>query len=148
MSQSWVYRHIGKLIVVNAVHLYKIDPIHENPVLDIFISDTFNFIIRVFAWCLPTDHEIYKNFNSSVKNITVSNWVQVLSNYRACEGIKNKQVLSYCNQHVVLKKFDPFVNNNKYSENKSYRSPSWILLSSNEICTKCLNFESNKMYPK
>ena len=33
----------------NTVHLYKIDPIYENPVLDIFVSDTFNFIIRVFA---------------------------------------------------------------------------------------------------
>ena len=33
----------------NTVHLYKIDPIYENPVLDIFVSDTFNFIIQVFA---------------------------------------------------------------------------------------------------
>ena len=62
-----------KINCSNTVHLYKSDPIYENPVLDIFVSDTFNFIIRVFAWCLPTDHEIYKNYNSSFKNITVSN---------------------------------------------------------------------------
>ena len=129
----------------NTVNLYKTDPIYENPVLDIFVSDTFNFIIRVFAWCLPTDHEIYKNYNSSVKNITVSNSVKVFSNFRVCEGTKNRQVLSYCNQHVVLKKFDPFMNNGKSSENKFYRSPLCILLSSNETCTKYLNFESNKV---
>ena len=125
--------------------MYKTDPIHENPVLNIFVRDTFNFIIRVFAWCLPTDHEIYKSYNSSFENITVSNLVKVLSSYRVCEKIKNQQVLSYCNQHVVLKKFDPFLNNNKSSENKFYRSSLCILLSSNETCAKYTNFESNKV---
>ena len=45
---------------------------------------------------------------------------------------------------LLLKKFDPFVNN-KSSENKFYRSPLCILLSLNETCTKCLNVESNKV---
>ena len=42
----------------NTVHLYKTDPMYENPVLDIFVTDTFNFIIQVSARCLPTDDEI------------------------------------------------------------------------------------------
>ena len=84
--------------------MHKTDTIYENPVLDIFDSDTFNFIILVLALCLPTDHEIYKNYKSLVKNITVSDLVKVLSNYRVCEEIKNQQVLSYCNKRVVLKK--------------------------------------------
>ena len=46
---------------------------------------------------------------------------------------------------LLLKKFDPFANNNKSSENKFYRSPLCILLSLNETCTKCLNVESNKV---
>ena len=37
------------------------------------------------------------------------------------------------------------MNNGKSSENKFYRSPLCILLSSNETCTKYLNFESNKV---
>ena len=37
------------------------------------------------------------------------------------------------------------MNKNKFSVNKFYRSPIWILLSSNMICSKCLNFESNKV---
>ena len=61
-----------KINCSNTVHLFKTDPIYENPVLDIFVSDTFNFIIRVFARCQHTDHEINKNYNSSVNNITVS----------------------------------------------------------------------------
>ena len=49
-----------KINCSNTVHLYKINPVYENPALEIFVSDT-----RVFAWCLPTYHEIYKNYNSS-----------------------------------------------------------------------------------
>ena len=120
-----------KINCSNTVYLYKIDPIYDNPLLDIFVGDAFNFIIRDFARCLPTDPETYKNYNSSVNNIIVSNLVKVLSNYRVCQGIKNQQVLSYCNQQVVLRKIDPFVSNNKFSENKFYRSPLSILLSSN-----------------
>ena len=37
------------------------------------------------------------------------------------------------------------MNNSKPSENIFYRSPSYILLSSKETYTKCLNFESNKV---
>ena len=96
-----------KINCSNTVHLFKTDPIYENPVLDIFVSDTFNFIIRVFARCLHTDHEINKNYNTSVNNITVLDLVKVLSNYRVCEGIKNQQILSYCNQHVAFKKIWP-----------------------------------------
>ena len=75
---------------MNTVHLYKTDPIYENLALDIFVSDTFNFIIPVFARCLPTDHEIYKNYNSAVNIVLVSNLLKLLSNYRVCEGIKNQ----------------------------------------------------------
>ena len=40
----------------NSLHLYKSDSIYENPMLDIFVSDTFNLIIQIFAWFLPTHH--------------------------------------------------------------------------------------------
>ena len=75
----------------------------------------------------------------------MSTLVRVLWNYRVCEGIWNQQVLSYCNQHVVLKKFGSFLNNNKYSENKFYISSLCIILSSNETCIKCFIFESSKL---
>ena len=72
--------------------------------------------------------------------------MKVLSNYRVCEAIKNQQVSSCCNQHVVFKKIDPFVSDNKSYENKFYWSLLCILLSSNETCTKCLNFELNRVF--
>ena len=44
-----------------------------------------------------------------------------------------------------FKKNDPFVYNKISPENKFYRLPLFILLSSNETYTKCLNFEPNKV---
>ena len=82
-----------KINCSNTVHFFKTDPMYENTVLDIFVTDTFNFTIQVSGRCLPTDYEIYKNYNSSVNNIRVSNLVKMLSNNRVCEGIKNQQVL-------------------------------------------------------
>ena len=90
---------------------------------------------------------MYKNYNSSVNIVIVSNLSNLLSNYRVCEGIKNQQVLSFCNQHVVFKEIDSLMNNNKSSENKLYRTPLFILLSLNETFTKCSSFESNN-YPE
>lgn len=37
------------------------------------------------------------------------------------------------------------MNNNKSSESTFPRSPLFIFWSSNESCTKCLNFQSNKV---
>ena len=45
---------------------------------------------------------------------------------------------------LLFKKFDPFVNNNKSSENKFYRSPLCILLSLNETYTKPTNLIPTK----
>ena len=108
----------------------------------------------MFSWCLPTDHEIYNVYNSSVKNITVSSLIKVLSNYNVCEGIKNDQVFSQCQQNIVLKKFIPFECNNQIWENKFYRSPSCSLLTTNDklqevtnntSCKNCLKYESTKL---
>ena len=56
---------------------------------DIYIRANLEFVICVFAVCIPTNHEIYMKFSKSVKNITLSNLVQEISHY--CGGIKNEK---------------------------------------------------------
>ena len=54
------------------LHIFKNDEIHEIPIFDLFFNNDLNFIIRVFTWCLPTDHEIYKRYKNSVtKNLCI-----------------------------------------------------------------------------
>ena len=45
----------------NNVNCWKKDDIHEIPQIEVFIDNLLNFTIRVFAWCLAIDHEIYKS---------------------------------------------------------------------------------------
>ena len=48
-------------------------------------------------------------FSKPVKNTTLSNFVQEISHYCICEGIKNEKNIQYTNQHSVPKIFNPNV---------------------------------------
>ena len=60
----------------NYYRILKHDTIHDIPIFDICIGNNLEFTICVFAECIPANHEIYKKFSKSVKNITLSNLVQ------------------------------------------------------------------------
>ena len=80
-------------------------------------------IFAVFAVCLQANHEIYTKFSKSVKNITVPNFVQEISHYCICEGIKNEKKFQYTNQHSVPKIFNPNATTSS-TLTKFYRSAS------------------------
>ena len=69
------------------VHIFEKDEIHEITKTDIFIDTFLTFIIRVFAWRLPSNHEVYECYNSSMKNITFSNLIKVISTYSVFQGV-------------------------------------------------------------
>ena len=77
--------------------MFKIDSIYENPVLDIFVSGTFNFIIQVLASCLSTDHEIHKNYNLTVNNFRASNFMK---HYQTTEHVR--ELKSNKLYHIVI----------------------------------------------
>ena len=63
----------------------------------IYIGNNLEFIIGVFAVCIPANHDVYMNFSKSVKNITLSNLSQEISHYCICEGVKNEKNFLYTN---------------------------------------------------
>ena len=58
----------------NCLFLSEMD---KNPIFDIYFNNTLSLFIRVCAWCLPTDHGMYKKYDSSIKNVPVSDFVIV-----------------------------------------------------------------------
>ena len=66
---------------------------------DIYVGEDLEFIIRVFFCCVPLDLEIYTKFKKAMKNITLSNLIEVISYYNICSEIKGDQA----------KKRQPFV---------------------------------------
>ena len=66
----------------------------KNPVFDIYFNNTLSLFIRVCSWCLHTDHGLYKKWDSSVKNVTLSNFVNGLTAYCMCDKLKNESIFT------------------------------------------------------
>ena len=120
------------------------DNIHEIPEIEVFIDNLLNLTIRVFAWCLEIDNEIYKRYKKSVKNITLYNLLKEITQYQICKGIHNEKVFQSAEQHVIPKKFDLLSNISKKCETKFYRCPACLILSATYFCTNCTKYENQK----
>ena len=124
--------------------ILKHDTIHDIPIFDMYIRNNLEFTIRVFAVCIPANHEIYMKFSKFVKNITLSNLVQEISQYCICEGIKNEKPFQYTNQHSAPKIFNPNVTTPSTFK-KFYTSTSCSYICKTNICTNCQKFETQKI---
>ena len=57
---------------------------------EIIVDLNLAFKIRTFALFIPPDHEIYTTCKNSVKNITLTNLIKVLSSYGLWTGVENE----------------------------------------------------------
>ena len=64
------------------VKIQKQDQLHMLPQFEIFVNINLIFTVRVFTWSIPDFHNIYVSNCRSCKNITLSNLITVLSNYK------------------------------------------------------------------
>ena len=66
------------------------DNIHDLPQSEIIVDLSLAFKIRTFALFIPPDLDIYTTYKNSVKNITLTNLIKVLSSYKLCAGVEMK----------------------------------------------------------
>ena len=80
---------------------------------EIFIGQSLRLQIRVLAWVLPDDHDIYGQYNSSCENVFLSCLVYSLNSYNVCQGIPDSLSLDYSLlvKHSIPKVFLPFQEN-------------------------------------
>ena len=80
-------------------HIFQKSKSYEISSTVIYISKDQKFIIHVFYWCIPLDHEIYTKCKKT------SNLIKGISSHNICSGIKNQQVKkTIC--HSVPRTFD------------------------------------------
>ena len=72
-------------------HIFQKSKSYEISSKDIYVGEDLEFIIRVFFCCVPLDLEIYTKFKKAMKNITLSNLIEVISYYNICSEIKGDQ---------------------------------------------------------
>ena len=108
------------------------DGIHLVPKYEIYVDKNLMFVIRVMLWTIPSNHQVYSTYESSLRNITVSNFIKCLLELKLCHGLLNNYAGS-CIEHSVPRKF----NINEYNQSSShspllqskwYCSPSCIVL--------------------
>ena len=68
----------------------KIRRRYDLPQLEIIVDLNLAFKIRTFALLIPPDHDIYTTYKNSVKNITLTNLIKLLSSYKLCTGVENE----------------------------------------------------------
>lgn len=59
------------------------------PYITIIIDNGLGFTIQIFNWSIPEDHIIYKCYKRSMRNITISNLINVCMEKAMCSGIKS-----------------------------------------------------------
>ena len=66
----------------------------------IYVGEGQKFIIHVFYWCIPLDHEIYTKCKKKTSNL-----IKGISSHKTCSGIKTQPVKkTIC--HSAPKTFD------------------------------------------
>ena len=82
-------------------YIKKSDDIHDLPQFEIIVDLNLAFKIRTFALFIPPDHDIYTTYKNSVKNITLTNLIKVLSSYKLCTGVENEIAKKSSTPHTV-----------------------------------------------
>ena len=60
---------------------------YENTRIYSNFDDGLGYTIKVYDWYNPEDHKIYCTYHRSMKNVTVSDFVNMLVSYFKCRGI-------------------------------------------------------------
>lgn len=115
------------------------DKVHIIPKYEIYVDKTLVFNVRVYAWSLSSEHTLYNKFSQSVKNVTLSQLITHLSQYKICSGTQGHS----CNdiqQHIVHKIFSPIKNDPFQTRHQTVYNRSLtceLLILSPETCAQC-----------
>ena len=94
---------VGWSINISAFsYIKKSDDIHNLPQFEIIVDLNLAFKIRTFALLIPPDHDIYTIYKNSVKNITLTSLIKILSSYKLCNSVENEIAKKSSTPHTVL----------------------------------------------
>ena len=116
------------------------------PKYEIFIKEDFEFIIRVYAWGLPKEHQIYINNMRSLENITLSQLIQSITKLNLCKGMDNDQFSNEIIKQVIPKTFCPITDNPFLSSKQTIYKRStdcYLLINTDSTCNACISTSKN-----
>ncbi len=108
---------------------------------EIIVDDSLGFTIIILGWLLPEDHFLYTRHLRSVRNITISELINLVKTLTICQGVGDMDaLLGEVVHHVVPKVFDPLMSECTSSfQSLDYKRSKycWILNHSDNHCESC-----------
>ena len=108
---------------------------------EIIVDDSLGFTIIILGWLLPEDHFLYTRHLRSVRNITISELINLVKTLTICQGVGDMDaLLGEVVHHVVPKVFDPLMSECTSSfQSLDYKRSKycWILNHSDNQCESC-----------
>ncbi|XP_028408225.1 uncharacterized protein LOC114530809 [Dendronephthya gigantea] len=116
--QKYVCKHVSKLkelrdwnvaTLDDRITMQKMHSPYLLPEYEIVVDDSLGFTLSVlFHWLLPENHEIYKKYYRSVKQVSVKQLTGEIMDYTLCTGVTNEmQKCDDVKHHVIPKSYDP-----------------------------------------
>ena len=103
------------------------------------------FKIRTFALFIPPDHDAYTTYKNSVKNITLTNLIKLLSSYKLCTGVENEIAKKSSTPHTVPHNIKHC--NTSLNKPNIYFRPDFchILVKNEQKCKICQKFDNSSI---
>ena len=112
------------------------------PKLEIIISSSLEFTVRVYGWYLPDDHNVYQKHNRSIRKILLTDFCLDILKLEFCKGVSSATAPK-STLHAIPLKYDKEV---QVPSEIHYRSNVCeVLVAGNrEICRICNSSEKKK----
>ena len=101
---------------------------------DLYIDKELNYLVRYYEWVVPKQHSVYKRYEGSMLNITLTNFISHLKNYSLCIGITapdSQQAMSMT-KHVISKIFN-FIEYQNSQSQSPYNQIFYLRLNTCEL---------------
>ena len=117
------------------------DPVYILPKFEIHIDSSLGFSVRVFGWLLPDNHQIYIECRRSVRTLTLTNLMHLVSGYNTCKCINRACSTPNGNikEHIIPKHYK--IGDEDYgastNQDEILRSKACQILVSHQTCSEC-----------
>ena len=113
------------------------------PKYEIVVGLSMGLSIFVYDWPFPEDHTLYKKIGRSMFNITIRNLIEILGQYKICEGVQRS--VNGAREHFIQYEREKSVEQRGFQGKKYFRPDSCELLCDGSVCSNCLSFISKEI---
>lgn len=82
------------------------DEKHIVPKYKILVDNQLSYQILIFNWLLPTNHCLNSNYNSTMKNVTLSTLISSIVELKLCQGVTIFESDTHI-KHFIPQQFNP-----------------------------------------